>query len=219
MMVRERFENDIQDVQQALLELSTKAINAFDLAFQAFVEKDMDLALQIIETDTDINRLEEAINDRALLLIAKQQPVATDLRRLIVIIKASADMERIGDYAVNIAKETIRIGKEPFITSIETLEDMHYRTASMLRQIIKAFIEENTAKAKEIADLDDQVDELYGDTVSNLMRLSSVQTENLPQITYLSFIARYIERCADHATNIAEHLFYLVKGQRYDLNN
>ncbi len=218
-MVRERFENDLQDVQQAFHELSTKAIDAFELAFKAFVEKDMDLALEIIEMDTDINRLEEAINDRVILLIAKQQPVATDLRRLIVMIKASADMERIGDYAVNIAKETIRMGKDPFITTIETLEDMHFRTTSMLRQIIKAFIEENTAKAKEIADLDDQVDELYGDTVSNLMRLSSVQTENLSQITYLSFIARYIERCADYATNIAEHLFYLVKGQRYELNN
>jgi phosphate transport system protein len=219
MMVRERFENDLQDVQEAMLELSTKAIDAFELAFKAFVEKDMDLALEIIEMDKDINRLEEAINDRVILLIAKQQPVATDLRRLIVMIKASADMERVGDYAVNIAKETIRMGKDPFITPIETLEDMHFRTASMLRQIVKAFIEENTAKAKEIADLDDQVDELYGDTVSNLMRLSSVQTENLSQITYLSFIARYIERCADHATNIAEHLFYLVKGHRYELNN
>lgn len=219
MMVRERFENDLQDVQQALLELSTKAIEAFDLAFKAFVEKDIDLALQIIEMDNEINQLEEAINDRVILLIAKQQPVATDLRRLIVTIKAAADMERVGDYAVNIAKETVRIGKDPFITPIETLEDMHFRTTSMLHQIVKAFIEENTAMAKEIADLDDQVDELYGDTIRNLMRLSSVQTENIAQITYLSFIARYIERSADHATNIAEHLFYLVKGQRYELNN
>ncbi len=219
MMVRERFENDLQDVQQALLELSTKSIDAFELAFKAFVEKDIDLALEIIERDAEINRLEEAINDRVILLIAKQQPVATDLRRLMVTVKASTDMERVGDYAVNIAKETIRIAKEPFITPIETLEDMHFRTTLMLRQIVQAFIEGDTAKAKEIADLDDQVDELYGDTMGNLLRLSSVQTENLAQITYLSFIARYIERCADRATNIAEHLFYLVKGQHYELNN
>ena len=219
MMVRERFENDLQDVQQALLELSTKSIDAFELAFKAFVEKDIDLALEIIERDAEINRLEEAINDRVILLIAKQQPVATDLRRLMVTVKASADMERVGDFGVSIAKETIRIGKEPFITTIETLEDMHFRTTLMLRQIVQAFIEGDTVKAKEIADLDDQVDELYGDTMSNLLRLSSVQTEKLEQITYLSFVARYIERCADHATNIAEHLFYLVKGQHYELNN
>ena len=218
-MVREQFDNDLESVKQELLELSVKSIDAFGLAFKAFVEKDIDLALEVIEKDAEINRLEEAINDRVILLIAKQQPVATDLRRLMVTVKAAADMERVGDYAVNIAKETIRIGEEPFITPIETLEDMHFRTTLMLRQIVQAFIEENTAKAKEIADLDDQVDELYGDTVGNLLRLSSIQTENLAQITYLSFIARHIERCADHATNIAEHLFYLVKGQRYELNN
>ena len=134
-------------------------------------------------------------------------------------IKASADMERVGNYAVNIAKETVRIGKEPFITPIETLEDMHFRTILMLRQIMLAFIEEDMTKAKEKADLDEQVDELYGDTVGNLLRLSTVQTENTAQITYLSFIARYIERCADHAANSAEHLFYLVKGRRYELDN
>ena len=219
MPVRERFENDLKSVQQDLLDLCNKSINAFELSFKAFLEKDIDLALEIIEKDNEINRQEEMINDRVILLIAKQQPVATDLRRLMVIVKAAADMERVADFAVNIAKETIRIGKEPFITSTETLEDMHFRTVTMLRQIVQAFINEDTAKAKEIADLDDQVDELYGDTVSNLLRLTSVATENISQVTYLSFIARYIERCADHATNIAEHLFYLVKGQHYELNN
>ncbi|WP_431029806.1 phosphate signaling complex protein PhoU [Lysinibacillus sp. LZ02] len=219
MSVRERFENDLQSVQQELLHLCNKSIDALELAFKAFTEKNIDLALEIIDMDIEINRLEEEINDRVILLIAKQQPVARDLRRLMVMVKASADMERVGDYAVNIAKETIRIGKEPFITPIETLEDMHFRTVSMLRQILEAFVEENTTKAKEIADLDDQVDELYGDTVSNLLRLTSVSSENISQITYLSFIARYIERCADHATNIAEHLFYLVKGEHYELNN
>ncbi|MEK4229966.1 phosphate signaling complex protein PhoU [Solibacillus sp. FSL H8-0538] len=217
-MVRERFEHDLMSVQQNLMELCDKSIYALELAFKAFMEKDIDLALEVIETDLYINRLEESINDRVILLIAKQQPVATDLRRLMVVIKAAADMERVGDYAVNIAKETIRIGREPFITSVEPIEDMCIKTTSMLRQIVEAFIEENTVKAKEIADLDDQVDALYGSTVSNLMQLT-VTHGNVAQITYLSFICRYIERCADHATNIAEHLFYLVKGQHYELNN
>lgn len=219
MSVRERFESDLQSVQKDLIELCEQSINAFELSFKAFSEKNIDIALAIIEMDAEINRLEEVINDRVILLIAKQQPVATDLRRLMVIVKAAADMERVGDYAVNIAKETIRIGKEPFVTSVETLEEMHHRTLLMLRQIVQAFMDENTTKAKEIADLDDQVDELYGETISNLLRLTSVAPESIAQITYLSFIARYIERCADHSTNIAEHLFYLVKGQHYELNN
>lgn len=217
-MVRERFEHDLINVQQDLMELCDKSIEALETAFRAFIDKDIDLALAVIDADLHINRLEETINDRVILLIAKQQPVATDLRRLMVVVKAAADMERVGDYAVNIAKETIRLGREPFITSVEPIEEMCFKTTSMLRQIVEAFIEENTSKAKEIADLDDQVDELYGNTISNLMQLT-VSNEHVAQITYLSFICRYIERCADHATNIAEHLFYLVKGQHYELNN
>ena len=217
-MVRERFEHDLMSVQQDLMELCDKSIGALEHAFKAFQEQDIELALAVIGADLSINRLEETINDRVILLIAKQQPVATDLRRLIVVIKAAADMERVGDYAVNIAKETIRIGREPFITSVEPIEEMCFKTISMLRQIVEAFIEENTVKAKEIADLDDQIDELYGNTISNLMQLT-VSNEHVAQITNLSFICRYIERCADHATNIAEHLFYLVKGQHYELNN
>ena len=217
-MVRERFEHDLITVQQDLMELCDKSVDALELSFKAFLNKDIDLALTVIDMDSQINHLEEAINDRVILLLAKQQPVATDLRRLIVVIKAASDMERVGDYAVNIAKDTIRIGKDPFITSVEPIEEMFHKTVSMLRHIIEAFIEENTIKAKEIAELDDQVDELYGSTISQLMKLN-VSNEHVAQITNLSFICRYVERCADHATNIAEHLFYLVKGKHYELNN
>ena len=217
-MIRERFEHDLIAVQQDLMEICDISIDLLQTAFKAFVNKDIDLALQVIKTDLKINRLEETINDRVILLIAKQQPVATDLRRLIVVIKAAADMERIGDHAVNIAKETIRIGKEPFVSSIEPIEEMFHKSILMLRQIVEAFLEENTTKAKEIAQLDDEVDELTGNTISNLMKLT-VSNEQVSQITSLSYVCRCIERSADHATNIAEHLFYLLKGKHYELNN
>ena len=217
-MIRERFEHDLIAVQQDLMELCDLSIHSLQESFKAFLKKDIDLALQVIDTDPKINRLEEIINDRVILLIAKQQPVATDLRRLIVVIKAASDMERIGDHAVNIAKESIRIGKTPFVTSVEPIEEMFHKTILMLRQIVDAFIEENTTKAKEIANLDDEVDELTGNTLSNLMKLS-VSTEQVAQVTSLSYVCRCIERAADHATNIAEHLFYLVKGKHYELNN
>ena len=217
-MIRERFEHDLIAVQQDLMELCDLSIHSLQESFKAFLKKDIDLALQVIDTDPKINRLEEIINDRVILLIAKQQPVATDLRRLIVVIKAASDMERIGDHAVNIAKESIRIGKAPFVTSVEPIEEMFHKTILMLRQIVDAFIEENTIKAKEIANLDDEVDELTGNTLNNLMKLS-VSNEQVAQVTSLSYVCRCIERAADHATNIAEHLFYLVKGKHYELNN
>ncbi|WP_107841720.1 phosphate signaling complex protein PhoU [Metasolibacillus meyeri] len=219
MAVRERFEHDMKTVQEDLLDLCNKSISALEVSFKAFLNKDIDTALAVIDNDIHANRLEEMINDRVILLIAKQQPVATDLRRLMTIVKAASDMERVGDYAVNIAKETIRIGKDAFITNVDILQEMCVKTISMLRQIVDAFIHENTSQAKEIAELDDQIDSLYGQAITHFMQLSSKQPENISQIMYLSFVSRYLERSADHATNIAEHLFYLVKGQHYELNN
>lgn len=219
MAARERFDHEIEVVQKELLQLSNRSIEALEIAFNAFIQKDIVKATEVIEHDVEINRMEEALNDHVIKLLTRQQPVAKDLRRLVVLLKAAADMERVGDYAVNIAKETLHIGKEQFITSVELLEDMCYKTIVMLRQIVDAFLEENMAKAKEIAEYDDQIDEMYGNIIKHLMRLSTVAPESISQITYLSFVCRHIERCADHATNIAEYLLYFKKGQRFDLNN
>ena len=218
MSIRERFEQELITVQQQFMELCDLSAQALQKAFAAFTKQDINLALSIIEDDIHINRLEEEISDKVILLIAKQQPVATDLRRLMVLVKAAGDVERIGDYAVNIAKETIRIGQQNYVTSVEPIEQMFSLVSEMLRHISEAFIEENIGKARENAEADDQVDELYGNTLKNYMKLTAVTPESIAQLTSLSFICMYLERCGDHATNLAEHLIYLVKGQHYELN-
>ena len=218
MSVREKFNTELHSSQDQLIQLSTMAVDALGKSVGALLNHDMDAALEVIEEDEKINRLEEEINDRVILLIARQAPVATDLRRLIVIIKVATDMERVGDYAVNIAKETIRLGKEEHLGPIVQIEKMHKLATAMLMQVIDAFVEEDVSKAKEIADLDDQVDELYGEVLTQLMLAGSGDPDKIRQITQLAFIGRYMERSADHATNIAEQLFYLVRGRHYDLN-
>lgn len=218
MSLREKFEFELNSAQEQLIDLSTMAVNALNKSMEALINQDVDAALEVIEDDKDINQLEESINDRVILLIAKQSPVATDLRRLIVTIKVASDMERVGDYAVNIAKETIRIGNQELLPQIAQIQQMQKLAVAMLRQVIDAFVEEDVVKAKEIAELDDQVDELYGDVIRKLMRSGGENPDRLSQITQLAFISRYMERSADHATNIAEQLFYLVRGQHYDLN-
>lgn len=218
MSVREKFDTELHSSQDQLIQLSTMAVGALGKSVSALLNHDIDAALEVIENDVKINRLEEEINDRVILLIAKQSPVATDLRRLIVIIKVATDMERVGDYAVNIAKETIRLGKEEHLAPIVQIEKMHKLATTMLMQVIDAFVEEDVAKAKEIADLDDQVDDLYGQVLTQLMLAGSEDPGKISQITQLAFIGRYMERSADHATNIAEQLFYLVRGRHYDLN-
>lgn len=219
MVVREKFEHELRGVQEQFISLSKLAISTLDKSITALLDQDIDFALSIIENDMYINRIEEEINDRVILLLAKQQPVATDLRRLIVMIKAAHDMERVGDYAVNIAKETIRIGKADFVYPIRNIEEMRTKTIVMLEQVMLAFTEENVDKAREIASLDDEVDSLYGQTIQLLLKVGTEQPDKLSQITQLSLVCRYLERSADHATNIAEQLFYLVKGRHYDLNN
>jgi phosphate transport system protein len=218
MVVRGKFEEDLKTLHSKLLELGNFAVNALNHSLEALENKDIELALKILEDDADANILEEEINDFAILLIAKQQPVAVDLRRLIVAIKIATDIERMADFAVNIAKSTIRIGNEPLVKPIEHIKQMHQLCVQMLSLSLEAYNEEDLGKAKLVAQMDDQVDELYGQTIKDLLSLAQKKPEHLAQITQLSFISRYLERAADHVTNIAENVFYLVKGKRYDLN-
>ncbi len=218
MVVRGKFDEDLKTLHGKLLELGNFAVNALNKSLESLENKDIELALKILEDDAEANIMEEEINDFAILLIAKQQPVAVDSRRLIVAIKIATDIERMADFAVNIAKSTIRIGNEPLVKPIEHIKQMHQLSVEMLTLSLEAYNEEDLGKAKKVAQMDDQVDDLYGQTIKDLLSLAQSKPEQLAQITQLSFISRYLERAADHVTNIAENVFYLVKGKRYDLN-
>lgn len=219
MNVRERFELALMGIQHQLTELSELSIHALQEAFTALETRNLEHALAVIEDDVHINRLEEIINDQAILLITRQQPVAKDLRQLMVIIKAASDLERVADYAVDVAKEAIRIGETAPQVDLTHLRDMHEKTIQMLRASMEAFVARDMTKAKEVAQLDDAVDELYGVTVRELLELSVANPSHIKVASHLSFVSRFLERCADHATNICEHLFYLMKGEHYELNN
>lgn len=218
MVVREKFEIDLNRLREMLLELGRMTEEALTTAMESLVEQDVEKALTVIEEDSKIDSLELELNDFAILLIAKQSPVAVDLRRIIVALKIAADIERMADHAVNIAKSTIRIGAEALIKPLNDLPRMHQLSIEMLRESLKAYNEEDLVLAKKISGIDDQVDELYGEVTRELLSMMPKYPEHIAQITQLAFVARYIERTADHATNIAENIFYQVKGQHYDLN-
>lgn len=218
MSVREKFDIDLKELQEKLLEIGNFAEEALTKAIIALESQDLEKALEIIDNDANANLMYEDINDFAILLIAKQQPVAIDLRRIIVAIKIATNIERIADFAVNIAKSTIRIGSEPLVKPIVHIKEMHKITSEMLKLSLEAFNDEDIIKAKKLAQMDDKVDDLYGQTIRDLMQINMQKPESLPQILQLSFICRYLERSADHITNIAESILYLVKGRQYDLN-
>ncbi|TYR82405.1 phosphate signaling complex protein PhoU [Priestia megaterium] len=219
MVVREKFHGDLKILREKLLEIGRLAEVALNKSVEALQTKNVDLALEIIDSDIEVDQLEEEINDLAILLIAKQQPVAIDLRRIIVAIKIASDIERMADFAVNIAKSSIRIGKEELIKPLEHVQKMHTIATEMLELSLKAYHEEDLVLAKKVAEMDDEVDALYGTTIKDLLSLAKEKQEAINQITQLLFVARYLERMADHTTNVAESIFYLVKGKRYDLND
>ena len=215
--VREKFEDELQELQEKMMSLVQFTDRALTKAMEAFQTHNIDLALKVMEEDTTANILYEEINDFAILLIAKQQPVAIDLRRIMVAIKIATDLERMADFAANIAKSTIRIGQEPHIKETSKLKKMYEISSVMLKEALKSYQQEDLHLAKQVSEMDDQVDSLYGEVIKELFDLYN-QKENYDQLVQMLFICRYLERYADHITNITEYVFYMVKGKHYDLN-
>ncbi|MCM2980761.1 phosphate signaling complex protein PhoU [Niallia circulans] len=216
MPVREKFEAGLKELQEKLTELGEFSIQALERSLEALETQNIEMALEIIDDDVKADNLYEEINDFAILLIAKQAPVAIDLRRIIVGIKIATDIERIADFAVNIAKATIRIGNQDLVKPIIHVKKMLEITNEMLRLSLNAYNKEDTKLARKIAEMDDEVDGLNKQAFVELLDISKNKPEYLQQISQLTFVCRYLERAADHTTNIAENIFYLVKGRQYD---
>jgi phosphate transport system protein len=216
--MRQQFEADLKSLQAMIIELAEKTKKAVIKSMDAFRTENIELALEVIDEDDRINKLEKEINELILVIITRQQPVAVDLRRNLTAIKIAHDLERVADYAVNIAKSTIRIRSRQDNLPLENIEKMHLLGLEMLTKATDAYRTEDLQAAKEIGEIDDKVDELYGTTVQTLMSSIANSPEHVANIMQMSFICRYLERIADYATNIAENIYYLVKGKHYLLN-
>lgn len=218
-MIRESFENNIRELQQKLSQMVELATDLMEQAYLALETQDVEIALKVIEEDTSIDELEKEINQMAIWLMAKEQPVARDLRNIIGVIKISADIERIADFAVNIAKATIKIGHRPSLLHITSLKAMKTVSLVMLQKSLQSFINENIVLANEVSDLEDEVDLNSRENYQKITSYLSEHPEETNQLVQLLFINRFLERTADHITNIAESAAYLIKGQMYDFNH
>jgi phosphate transport system protein len=218
MTKRSTFDAALQELKEKLMAMVSVSQKALNDAIDALKNQDLEKADQIIENDKHINEMERDINELAIITILKQQPVASDLRRLIVALKISSDVERIGDIAVNIAKSVKFIGTEPHVKPIVHIPEMAAVVNEMLNNALHAFHNDDIEEAKRIAQTDDRVDELQGQIIQELVTLMGEKPEYTNQITQLSFITRNLERAGDHITNIAENILYSVKGVRVDLN-
>lgn len=219
MVVRQEFEGELDQLKKLIVEMAMKAEKALLLSMQALTEQNMELAEKVIDEDNKINELDEEIAETAIWVIAKQQPVATDLRKVISSIRIANDLERIGDQAVNIAVSTIKIGTHPLYKPLEDIPRMCDKVHHMLIGSIDAYQTDDTVLAKRVADDDNEVDSMYEALIEELLAKISKQPELTTQITQLAFVSRYLERIADHVTNISEHILFTVKGKHVDLNH
>ena len=217
-MIRENFEKNMMELQNKMKEMADLTIEAMENAFVALEKQDIDLALSIIEEDAYIDDLEGEINQMAVWIIAKQQPVSRDLRRIISMLKMSSDIERIADFAVNTAKSTIKIGRTQSLLTQTSILAMKNKSIEMMKLAIKAFVDENIALAKQVGELDDIVDQKNYENFALLKSWLKEHPERTDEIVELLLINRFVERAADHITNMAESTAYFIKGQLFDLN-
>lgn len=170
-----------------------------------------------IAEDQLVNDLERQVDDECVRLIATQQPVAKDLRKIISAMKISTDLERMADLAVGIAKVARRI-EGPLCKPLIDIPRMAEKALGMMRQGLEAYSNEDMLLAQGLAAQDDEVDHLYNQVVRDLLVIMTKAPENLDQGMYLTFAGRYLERFADHATNIGENVIYIATAERKDLN-
>lgn len=221
MNTRSNFDNNLKQLKKMQLDMAGKAEKRIKDSMLALLNQDIELAKQVISGDNELDVLEQEIHEKALLLIATESPVAKDLRRINVALKVSSEVERMGDMAVNIAKSVVHIGKEKHIKELVEIPQMMEMALEMVEDALTAFYTEDVSIAKKCAEKDDVVDQMFGKLIHELMSHipNNPEESSTNQIIQLSFVCRFIERIADHSTNIAENVIFLETGERLNLNH
>ncbi|MGG3470004.1 phosphate signaling complex protein PhoU [Neobacillus pocheonensis] len=218
MSTRANFDQNLNELKAMLLKMAKKSEQAIKEAMIALINQDIERAKVVIDGDNEIDELDQVINDKALLLIARESPVATDLRKINVALKVSSELERMADMAVNIAKSAVHIGREKHIKELIDIPNMMEMALEMVSDSITSYYSEDITIARKCAEKDDNVDKMFGILIQELLGYIPRNPSSTNQIIQLAFVCRFLERIADHSTNIAENVVYLVSGQRVNLN-
>ena len=210
--MRNRFDEQLEELNTQLIEMGALAEHAIQSAAQALLHQDVAEARQAKRVDSEIDEKERTIESICMKLLLHQQPVASDLRLISAALKMITDMERIGDQAGDIAELVTFMAGEPYIKKLEHLPQMAAATRRMLTQAIDAFVRRDLALAQQVMEMDDIVDGLFEEMKSELILLLPKDTANASQCIDFLMIAKYYERIGDHAVNIAEWVEYAITG-------
>ncbi len=207
------FDEELRKLHEKLLEMGGLIEKQIATALDALVQRDDSLARLTIEQDHAVNRLDVEIDDMCLRLLARYQPAARDLRLITTALKITTDMERIGDMAVNMCERALELNQEPPLKPFIDIPRMVDIALGMLRESLNAFVREDVELALKVCRDDDQIDALTHQVFRELLSYMMEDPHSITRGIRLMFVAKYIERIADHATNIGEMVVFMVKGK------
>lgn len=216
-MVRHSFDKELENLQDLMARMSGLVEESIESSIVALKKQDIELAKKVYENDDIIDELEGRIERICLGLIARQQPLAKDLRTISTALKIITDLERIADHAADIAELTIRMAKLKYIKPLVDIPIMSEQAKKMVSKAIDAYLKSDLELAKNVCDSDDEVDDLFHKIVLELTNIMKNNPETVEQATDLMFIVKYLERIGDHATNIAEWVVFNVTGSHEHL--
>ncbi len=217
-MPREAFDQELQRLEDEVLVLGGMVERALLDSVEVLRQRDLDGARRLVAADREINEKRFAIEADALVLIATQQPMASDVRTLAAVLELITELERMGDYAKGIARINLMIGEEPFIKPLVDLPRMAEKARDMLHDALQAFVQRDVAQARAIPPRDDEVDDLYNQVYRELLTFIMSDPRKIDQATYLLWVAHNLERTADRVINICERVVFTVTGEMEEMD-
>jgi len=207
------FDSELKQLSQVIVQMGGLAEAQLQMAIDALSRRDIETARETVAHDVRINQLEDQIDSMTVRMLALRQPMAQDLREVVAALKISAAIERIGDYAANVAKRVLTLSQLPPVRPVHAIPRMGRLAQELLKEVLDAYVEHDADKAVRVWERDEEVDEMYTSLFRELLTYMMEDPRNITPCTHLLFIAKNIERIGDHCTNIAETIHFLVRGK------
>ena len=212
MHIQRHFDKDIEELKDLLLRMGAMVEDAIQQSIRALEERNAAIAEEVIANDDRIDRMEVEIDQHVIELLARMQPAAGDLRFVATVMKITPELERIADLAQDVAERALELSREPQVKPLVQLPRLAEDAQRMVRQSLDAFVRGDAALARKVINDDDTVDQLTDDSFRTLLTYMLEDPRNISPAIRLTFVGKYFERMADHATNICEMVVYLVEG-------
>ncbi|AUS98861.1 phosphate transport system regulatory protein PhoU [Clostridium thermosuccinogenes] len=217
-MTRHHFDKELEELHHELIRMGSMVEESIENAIYALKKQDIELAKKVLDNDDAIDAQEKKIERICLMLIARQQPLAKDLRVISTALKIITDMERIADHSSDICEITLRMANERYVMPLIDIPLMAEKAKQMVNKAIDAYVKRDVELAKEVCASDDAVDELFSKITFEVTSIMRNNSEAVEQCVDFILIAKYLERMADHATNIGEWVIFSVTGEHMHLN-